>query len=168
MQLTFEIAQQIHNRLLTEKQLELEGFSEDVFDLQQQLTFCEQNLDQFCGIYGILIKKKMVVKEKVEIKEEAEEKIVKTACIDGRKEEEIVEGDEEYELYVGESDGDENDEEKNCDNYEEEESAACLLLVLQELKDRLKERQIIRAKKLGLPMPQQSDDVSDVILKQYL
>lgn len=164
LQFTFEIAQQIHSKFDKKEEVVLETLGEEVFALQEQLTFCEQKLDQFCGIYGILIKKTIVktnsiIKMEDNSKENPNSNAIVATTVkksEEEEEEEILEGDEEYELFVNGSD-DEFDEKSNfCE--ENDMSSPCLLLVLQELKDKLKERQILRAKKLGLSL--QEIDVS--------
>lgn len=164
LQFTFQITEQIHSKL-NAQQTQLEDLCDSVFNLQEQLLHCEQNLDQFCGVYGILIKKRMVKEKKnIEIVDTVEPKN-KTTIVNVDDEinllDEIVEGDEEYELYIKGDDYEGNDDDKCGADCEDTETSNCLLLVLQELKDRLKERQILRAKKLGLPTPPTNcDDVS--------
>lgn len=164
LQLTFENAHQIYCKF--DHKINIEDLAEQVFALQEQLTLCEQTLDQFCGVYGILVKKS-VTKSSEKVEEKIDENnavaIVKKEI--AAVEEDLEAADEEYEMYVGESsDDDDVDEfnEKISDFCEENKSSACLLLVLQELKDRLKERQIMRAKKLGLPLPE--SEVSFMVL----
>lgn len=160
LQLTYDIAQHIYGEFMQKQEkVKLEDLGEQVFALQEQLTLCEQNLDQFCGVYGILIKKSMIRPQiKIDDENNSKKDVDDTIKVIEMNEEEETR-DEEYELYVGDSDGDEFDE-KSGFNYEDSESVAGLLLVLQELKDRLKERRIMRAKKLGLPLPE--DEVSNV------
>lgn len=157
MQLTYELAQSVQSEL-NKGEKALEDMSEQVLALQEELTICEQSLDQFCGTYGILIRKNLVKAETAQLRqpdgktENSNGKDVKVIAQD----DEIEEGDQEFELYVGESS--EDDSEIGAGDGGEEDagkSTASLLLVLQELKDRLKERQIMRAKRLGLPLPEE-------------
>lgn len=156
LQITFENAHEIYCKF--DNKINIEDLVEQVFALQEQLTLCEQTLDQFCGIYGILVKKS-VIKQSEKVRETIDEKIksvVKKEQVIDTVDKDIEVRDEEYEMYVGNSSDDDDDQvnEKRNDFCEENQSSACLLLVLQELKDRLRERQIMRAKKLGLPLPE--------------
>lgn len=158
LQLTFELAQQVYETL-PENIVELENLNDRVFCLQEQIAICEQNLDQFCETYGILIKKSVTATKK-QVDAEAESSKEgsgnrNVSAVVNNEDGEFEQGDQEYEMYVGE-DSEEDSDEKTAIGYERDEdiSTACLLMVLKELKVRLRERQIMRAKRLGLPLPE--------------
>lgn len=151
LQLTFVLAQQIYEHL-SKDTVQLIDLGDDVFNLQEHIAICEQSFDQFCGTYGILVKNCVVqpaVKQQIVNDEIPNEKNVNIAV---EANEVFEEGDQEFELYVGGEESDDNVSVGICCDDEGERSNACLLLVLQELKVRLRERQVIRARKLGLTL----------------
>lgn len=151
MQIAFELGQHIRQQLLKTNGKSFQQLNDSILQLKDQLHICDQSFDCFCKIYGVIVKHTSTecnIVKKLEPHEAKDDKPTLTIRHDDDSE---PAKDEEYDLYIGLSDDDESDHLLN--NYEDEQSTVYLSEMLEELKSSLKERNALRAARLGISCP---------------